>query len=264
MRAAIAFLVLFTALSAGAQDLTITSQVTRNGGQPETATNYITSDHLRMSQPEGGDVIMDLKSGDMTVIDNRKKTYYVVTKKDLDDMAAMMNQQMNSPEMKDAQEKMKNLPPDVQKRMESMMGGMMTVDVQKAGTSRTIAGYHCENWTIKVGQMSHTEECVTTELKFPAQSWERYRSYQDSMRSMMAAMGPMGKGLNQMREQFEKIKGFPIASKSTTSIMGHTSTTTSEVTSVKSGPVPASAWEIPAGYQKVDSPMKQAMQRHAH
>ena len=34
-------------------------------------------------------------------------------------MTAKMNEAMNSPEMK-------NLPPEVQKRMEAMMGGMMT------------------------------------------------------------------------------------------------------------------------------------------
>src|SRR5712691_7077066 len=134
----LACLVLCSALAA--QDLTLISKVTRDGGPAETATSYISSDHLRISQPDGNEAIFDLKSGTMTVLDAKKKTYYVITQKDLDDIAAMVKEQMSSPEMKRAQEQMKNLPPDVQKRMEGMMGGMFTVDVQKTGTSRTIAG----------------------------------------------------------------------------------------------------------------------------
>lgn len=44
--------------------------------------------------------------------------------------------------------------------------------------------------------------------------------------------------------------------------MGHKSVVASEVTEVKRGPIPASAWEIPAGYTKVDNPMLKALQSH--
>ena len=56
---------------------------------------------------------------------------------------------MNNPQMKEAQERMKNLPPDVQKKMHAAMGGLVgAVTVQKAGTTRKVAGYTCEDWTI--------------------------------------------------------------------------------------------------------------------
>lgn len=261
MRVAIPGLVLFIAVTASAQDLTIISKITRDGGAPETRTSYISSDHMRLSQPEGNEAILDLKSGDMTVLDGKKKTYFVMTQKDLDDMAAMVKERMNSPEMKKAQEQMKNLPPETQKKMQDMMGGMFTVSVEKSGTSRTVAGYHCDNWTVSIGQMSKTEECLTTELKFPAQTYERYKNYMDSMKSLMSSMGPMAKNFDSMREQMQKLKGYPIATASSTTIMGRHSTTTSEVTEVKRGPIPSSAWAIPAGYTQVESPIKQALNR---
>ena len=135
MRRLVAVL-LFTTFPAMAADLTIVSNVTRDGGPAETRTSYISSDHVRMSQPEGNEAIVDLKTGQMTVLDGRKKTYYVVTRQDMDAMAAKMQEHMNSPEVKQAQEKMKNLPPDVQKKMDAAMGGMFAVDVQKSGTTR--------------------------------------------------------------------------------------------------------------------------------
>ena len=259
--ASLASIVLSTALSAIADDLTIVSKVTHNGGSPETRTSYISSDHVRISQPDGNEAIFDLKGGQMIMMDGKKKTYYVVTKKDMDAQAAMIQEQMNSPEMKKAQEQMKNLPPDDRKKMESAMAGMFAVDVKKTGTSRTIAGYKCENWNVTIGQFSKSEQCFTNELKFPVQAWDMYRSYADSMKSMMAAFGPMARDMTTMQEQFKKLKGFPIANTTTTSVMGHRSVSSSEVTSIKQGAIPASAWEIPAGYKKVDNPMTKAMAR---
>jgi hypothetical protein len=259
--ASLASIVLSTALSAIADDLTIVSKATHDGGSPETRTSYISSDHVRMSQPDGHEAIFDLKGGQMIVMDGKKKTYYVVTRKDMDAQAAMIQEQMNSPEMKKAQEQMKNLPPDDRKKMESAMAGMFAVDVKKTGTSRTIAGYKCENWNVTIGQVSKSEQCLTNELKFPVQAWDLYRSYADSMKSIMAAFGPMARSMTTMQEQLKKLKGFPLANTTTTSVMGHRSVSSSEVTSIKQGAIPASAWEIPAGYEKVDNPMTKAMAR---
>jgi hypothetical protein len=261
MRGVIATVVLCTAVTAVAQDLTIISKVTRDSEEPQTATSYISSDHLRISQPDGNEAIVDMKSGEMTVVDHRRKTYYVITQKDLDALAATIGEKMNSPQMKQAQEQMKNLPPEVQKRMQGMVGSTLTVEVEKSGSSRTVAGLRCENWTVNIGQMSRSEQCVTTDLKLPAASWDAYRNYMDRMRSMMAVMGPMSKTLDEMRQQFAKIKGFPIATKTTSSVMGRTSTTTNEVVEIQRGAIPESAWDIPAGYKLTESPLKQALRR---
>src|ERR1700694_1587495 len=165
----LASLILSTALSAtAADDLTIVSKMTHDGGEPKTITSYISSDHVRSAQPEGNEAILDPKAGQMIMLDGKKKTYYVVTREDMDAAAAMMQEQMNSPEVKKAQEQMKDLPPDVQKAM----GGMFAVDVKKGDTSRTIAGYKCDNWNVTIGQFSKSEQCMTTELKFPVQAWD--------------------------------------------------------------------------------------------
>ncbi|MGZ7031714.1 MAG: DUF4412 domain-containing protein [Thermoanaerobaculia bacterium] len=261
MRIAIAALALSAALPLLADDLTITQKVTKDGGAPTTTTSYISSDHVRMSAGDGNETIIDAKSGDMTIIQTAKKEYYVITRADMDAMAAKIKEQMNSPEMKKAQEQMDNLPPDQKAKMEAMMGGMFAVEVRKTGTTRKIAGYNCENWTVSIGQFSKSEECITNDLKFPVSAWEAYKSYADTMKTMMAAMGPMAKSAQKMADQFKQMKGFPIANTTTTDVMGHKSVNTSEVTAVKYGPIPASAWEIPAGYTKVDNPMTKAMER---
>jgi len=81
---------------------------------------------------------------------------------------------------------------------------------QRTGTSHKIARYKCDDWTVTIGQISKTEECVTNELRFPMQAWDMYQSFSDSMKTLMRAMGPMGKNMEEMQEQSKKMKGFPL------------------------------------------------------
>src|SRR6266545_3785318 len=172
--------------SASAQDLTIVSRVTHDGGAPETATSYLSSERIRMAQGEGREAIIDYKLGQMISIDHRKKTYSITTQKDIDEFAARMQEQMNSPEMRQAREAMKDLPPEQRKAIEGFGAGLF--EVEKVGTSRKIAGYACENWTVTMGKLSRSEECLTTELKFPVQTFDMYKRYMESMRGLMASM----------------------------------------------------------------------------
>jgi hypothetical protein len=249
-------LTLALAVPALADDLTIVTKVTRGDEPPTTATSYVTTDHVRVVQADGREFMADLKSGDMTMVDGKRKQYSVITRQDLEQLKARIQQQANSPEMQKAQEQMKNLPPEVQKKMQAAMGGFMSsITVQKTGTTRKVAGYTCENWTVAFGQLSRTEQCMSTELPLPTQAWDSYRDFTSSMMGMMGAMAPIAKGLSEMREKMKDMKGFPLAITTTTSVMGKQSTTTTEVTEVKRGPIPASAWQIPPGYTKVDNPL---------
>jgi hypothetical protein len=143
-----------------------------------------------------------------------------------------------------------------------MMGGAGGLDVQKTGTTRKIAGYTCENWTITLGTFSKTEQCLTTDLPVPVQAWTAYRDFADSMRSMMAAMGPMGKSMADAATKMKDMKGFPLALTTTSSMMGRTINASTEVVEVKKGAIPPSAWAIPEGYKKVDNPMLKGGQGH--
>jgi uncharacterized protein DUF4412 len=256
----VAAALLFAALPAAADDLTIVSKMTHDGAEATTATSYLSSDHARIVQPDGQEAILDLKTGQITVIDGRKKEYFVVTRQDMDQMKTRLQQAMNSPEMQRAQEQMKNLPPEMQKRMAGMMGAVAgSFEVKKTGTSRKVAGYNCDNWTITMGQFSKTEQCNSTEVPIPLQVWDTYRDFAESMRSSMAAMGPMGKGMTDIAAKMKEMRGYPLAVTTTTSIMGRSRSSSSEVVEMKKGSIPSSAWEVPAGYRKVDNPMLKAM-----
>ena len=60
--------------SARAEDLTIVSTVTTPRGTTRTQTQYLSASRMRMSGDER-DTIVDLVSGKITILDNRRKEY---------------------------------------------------------------------------------------------------------------------------------------------------------------------------------------------
>lgn len=232
------------ALPAAAQELTIVSKITKEGAPPVTATSYIGSDKMRANQGEQ-EFMAEFATGRLTLIDNKKKQYSVVTQQEVEAMSAQMEAQM-----KQVEQQMANLPPEMRQKMSAAMGGIaQAINVQKGTGGRTIAGYSCQNWVITFGGMVKTEECVTTDIQYPIQAYEAQKTFSRAM------AGPMGKSMGQLYDKFKEMKGVPLASTTTVSVLGKSNISTTEVTEIKKGVIPASAWEIPAGYKKVDSPL---------
>jgi len=251
---------IFSAGSAFAQDLTVTSRVTDSAGQSRVAVSYISRDRVRMAQDGDREAIIDLPNGRVTTIDTKNRTYSVMTRRDMDELAARVKARMDSPEMQKAREAMKNMSPEQRKRMDEMLGGG-ALEVRKTGGGRTVAGHRCENWTIGIGGFSRTDECLAADIPIPPQIWEMYRGFSESLRTMMASFGPVMKDISKVQEKFKDMKGFPLATTTTVTIMGKTTTTASEVTDIRSGPIPASAWEVPAGYREVENPVLKSLNR---
>ena len=238
----------------------MTSRVTDGAGESREAVSYISRDRVRMAQGGDQEAIVDLPNGRVTTIDTKNRTYSVTTRRDMEELAARVKARMDSPEMRKAREALENMPPEQRRRVDETLGGG-AFDVRKTGGGRTVAGHRCENWTIAIGTLSRTEQCLADDIPMPPRIWEMYRGFAESLRAMMASFGPGGRDLSKIREKFKDMKGFPLATTTTVTIMGKTTTTTSEVTDVRSGPIPASAWEVPAGYRLVENPVLKALDR---
>jgi len=234
-----------------ADELTVTSKVTTNGQPGGTQTSYISSDHIRHSESKGNDVIIDLKNGTMTNIDGKKKTYFVMTKQDMQTVQAAMAARMNDPKMKQAMAMMQG--------MSSSMAS--DTEVKKTGVTRKVAGYACEEWLINMGGMVSMTECVTNDLKYPVQSWAALADFQESMRKSMS-FGPSAKSSADYAEKMKSIKGFPVASTSTVDAGITKITTATEVTNVSRTPIASSTWDVPAGFTKVENPMLKSLREH--
>ena len=230
-----AALLLLTAAApaAFAEDLTIVSTMSVGKGAPQTATQYISDGRIRTSNIET-DTLFEAATGRVVVINHKKKEYFEFTR---EQMAAAMKQ---------VEAQMQQAGP----LMEKMMGGAMgEVTVRKTGASRKIAGYACDEYTVAMGENLRYDVCAAPGLQPPAQ-------YYDALKSPFAAMGPVARRFERTFDEMKKIKGFPVAMNSSVKVMMVTSEMKQEVTEVKKGPIPESAFAIPAGYKRKDSPFK--------
>lgn len=235
--------------AAGAADLTIVSKVTAEGpaARSGTQTVYMTPTKMRIANGQQ-DVILDIATGAMTVLDNAKKQYWEMTR---EDMAAAGRA------MADRMAEMQKTNPEAAKMMENMMGSVMgQASVRKTGTKRTIAGYSCDDYLVTLGEMMKETICATTAVQTPISASQFY----DAQTAIFGS-NPMTKRLAPLVEQMKKIEGLPLAQEMDTSFGGMHIKSVTEATEVRSGAIPASTFDIPPGYAKVDSPMSQMMMK---
>jgi hypothetical protein len=199
---------------------------------------------------DGHDIIIDLKTGVTTTLDDVKKTYYTTTRQDMEQFAAKLQEKMNDPETKKGMEMMG-------KMTEGMAG---PIEVTKTGEARTVAGFRCDEWVITMNAFTTIRECVTSELQYPASAFEAYKDYSESMKKMMSGFGPMAQSGAELAEKMKAVKGYPVATSMKMDVMGQKTTSESEVIEVRRGAIPASTWEIPAGYTRIDNPMLKALE----
>lgn len=232
----------WTVSAAFGQNLTLHLTTTSSGamgpgGGPRntTSTQYFGSDAMKTVSSDGQDSIIRFDSGKIISIDNKQKTYTEVTVDQLNEMFTK-----KTAEAGPDQEKMAQM-----RKMMGQMGQQMTdsVTVTKVGPGETIAGYETEKYLVK-GFME-MEISAAPSLKMPA-------LYYDAMK-MRALRNPMF-DMSKLYDEMKKIQGMALKTVMTMKMMNMEIKTVTEVTSVEKGPVPASTFEVPAGYKAV--PMK--------
>jgi hypothetical protein len=235
------------AVPASAGDLTIVSKTSSSGPRPSsgTSTLYMTAAKVR-TQQERADVIVEVATGTMTMINHEKKQYWQMTQADVDAMSKAMSDKMAQMQ-KD---------PKAAAMMEKMMGAAGTVKLEKGTETKTIAGYACTQYTISMGEGMRMVYWTTTALQPPFTSEQMYRAQTSALRA-----NPMFGRMSAAFDEMKNMKGIPLAS-STTMTMGPVHVeTTSEATEVKTSPIAATTFDIPAGYTKVASPMSQMLKQ---
>jgi hypothetical protein len=177
-----------------------------------------------------------------------KKTYTEMT---FDDMEKMMSK--GSAQMDKMKEKMKTMPEEQRKMMEKMMGVQndQPVEVKKTGETKSVAGYKCTKFIALRGEEEVMTLWVTKDLTGFEPLMADWKEFSQRMSAMTARFS---KGTSEM---YKNIDGFPM--ETTIKIMNNTVTTT--VTNVEKRSIPSAEFDIPAGYKKVKSEMKESMQK---
>lgn len=238
---------------AAAEDLTIVFK----DGKGALQTQYFTSTKMRHNMGDR-DSIMDMATGTMTSIDNKKKEYSQIT---VEQLEAVMKQ--NEAQMKQAQAQMEQamakVPPEMRQKMEQMMGGVTEAITVTRGATRKVAGYDTQQYTIAMGASMKTDMWTTTALQLP---FDPTQFRKMSGFSGPAMGGPMMKNAAKLAEKMKEVQGFALASTTMVAFMGKSSTTSREAVEVKQGAIDPSVFALPAGYKKVDAPLMKSKAPH--
>jgi hypothetical protein len=244
-------LALSFAAPAVAEDVTIVYSLTENGQPKGTATQYVSSERLRMSNPDS-DIIVEYASGRFVSIDHKKKEYWETTRDEMNAQLAQVNAKMDAAQ-KEMEANLQKMPPAMRDKMAAMMGGIAAQVTVTPGTgTRKVAGYDTRPYTITMGEIMK-QETWNADIAFPAPAI-------DARNSLIALNNPMMKGVNQLAEKMKQVKGIPLAETTTVKVLTKTTTTTREATEVKKGAIDPSAFALPRDYKKVESPLAKMAQ----
>ena len=243
------------ALPVLAEDLTIVYKTTGQNG-PGTSTTYYSSEKMRTSDAER-DTIIEYGPGRIVSIDHKKKEYSEITLAEMETAmkAAAAQMEQASAQM---QQQMANMPPAMREKMEAMMGGGAGAVTVTKGTARKVAGYDCQNYDVKMASTMDMVVCASTAIKPPAPNVDPSKYVAVAGPAAALAANPMFKGMAKLAEEMRKIQGFSLAESTSLKMMGRNFESTKEATEVKTGSIPASAFDVASiakGYKKVDNPV---------
>ncbi len=175
--------------------------------------------------------------------DPAKKTYSEMTFAEMEAYAKKA-----SDKMAQFQEKIKNMPPEQRKQMESLgalMGGAdKPVEIKATGDTKTISGFACTKYVMTRGGKDLSTMWVTKDVA----GFDNLRKDWMEFGKRMATLTNM----TGLGDAYQKMDGFPI--ETDMDMMGKMTTI---VTKVEKKSTPASEFAVPDGYTKTESPMMQ-------
>jgi len=176
------------------------------------------------TDPNGTDMILDPATGDMTFMNHGAKEFYTINAKG-------MMEGLSKPGME---------------QMRALMG-QTKITVEPTDETREINGWNCRKYRVaKTGLMEIEQEIWAAEdLNLDL---DRYTD-------LMRLSGPEGlladsEAGRAQRAELEKIKGYPILTRSRMQLMGTTLETETEVRAIRREPMAATLFEVPADYQE--------------
>ena len=231
---------------------------------------YVQGGMLRADSTDGHTAVV-FKDNSIFLLDSSSKTYRVLDKAAMDQMAGKMNDMMSQ-----MQAKMAAMSPEQRANMERMMQNMGTsmpgaaaaakthvYDAQDTGTSGSAGGRSCHMWNSTRDGKPTEQMCVVPESALPgtAEVMTSIRNaaafnqqFLDAMQARGGAAASLSSGSGGIKAQhlnvMQKIGGVPVATRHFDSSTGALDSTESVMTQWQQRTIDASQFEIPAGYTR--------------
>jgi hypothetical protein len=243
---------------AGVHVENITRDIKTKAQQGDTQVMLHQNGMLRVNAAAGSGMI--LKGSNMIMLDDKNKQYREMSKEEMKKMA-----EDGAAAMARMREQLKNMKPEQRAEMERVMGKAIpgglsgmdgkadTYEAQNLGKSATVEGRQCQLWNMMRNGQPFTELCVVPFASLPGSE-----DFGKAFKGMAEAFGDLAKsmpGAEQTAEAYAAIKGYPVRTRSYDG-SGKLQPTENILTKWVTETVPASSFEVPAGYKKMQMPRR--------
>lgn len=228
-------------------------------GQHAPSTMWIEGANMRVDSNEASaqatGILFDGAGKRMVILNDTDKSYMVITSEDMkrmkDSMKAMRAQ---------AQARLKDMPPEQRKRMEAMLDQMGGGDqkpreykFEKMGAKKTINGFGCEMYRLKIDGKVHEEDCVAPWGPAAVQKsdFDALKPFFEQMSKDFSGAAGNG-GDRDLLERINKAPGFPISRVPIEE--NGTRGEEEQLKSLKRGAIAGDKFAIPSGFTKKTLP----------
>jgi len=191
-------------------------------------TIWMTKDKIRSDNEERSFIFLADK-GITYILDHKKKTYI--------EMSADMNPMAGDMTKKEAA--------GFNNMMKNMM--KMEITITPTGEKKKIGKWNCTKYLQKLQTMMgpmNSEVWASEDIQIDNTLYAHFAA------SMFAQMTGMQNAVEAMMKEMKKIKGVPVLTISSNTVMGQTINSSTELLEVKEEKAPAGIFDLPKGYRK--------------
>ena len=219
-------------------DITVVGRYTFVNGDTATRASYFTSRRIRVSTPDGREVIFDSKDKRITLIDHQRRVYWDGPVARADSIVDITDGSRWDLMLRNATDELKA------EWAQDMDFPADSIQVGDGFKTRSIAGYPCNRWTVRGGSTMTLERWTATSLAV-----EPYDERTEDV-ALAAVLDPIARAIMSMFWKSQETEGLCLAASMTFSTPTQHGSFHWEAVKVAGARIPTSVWASPPGYPR--------------
>jgi hypothetical protein len=222
-----------------AADITVVARYTLINGDTLTRPSYYSARRIRLTAPDGREFVYDSKLDKLTLINHRNKTYWTGSLAHADSIADRI--------LSDARKEVaKVIEQDQEAWARKVQSFNDSLKVVPTGEERRIGGYPTNQWILTAGSYMQHERWVARGLEMP--------DFGPDLEKVVLAsiLDPVGRLLMRQLIALRGAEGLPLASTTKFQTPSQSGSFGFEAIQVAGKTIPATAWEPPKEYKKLE------------
>ena len=239
-------LVLFVSLASAlvlvrpaAADLTVVNRWTLVNGDTLTRANYYSQKRVRVTSPDGKEFMFDAKGKTVTVIDHGSRKYWTGPRAHADSVA----RKIMAANREGVPDEAKSDPVAWGEKIQAFND---SIRFEPGHKNRKIAGIPCDLWTVRIGSYLQNEQWNARSLTFPNYGPELQKTILATIKD------PLGRALMEQIIESKEGQGTALAGRTTFLTLSREGSFEFEAQRIDNRKIPASAWAVPAGYERIE------------